>query len=120
MLYGSLEFDGGGHFGTFNTGDGSFSTIADNGLFKEMNIFTDGTTLYGLTSNAASTNSLYTIDPDTGTVTLDKAITGSNIPNYWSGASFAPAVPEPSTYALLCISLGMVGIARKKMGKREA
>jgi PEP-CTERM motif len=30
------------------------------------------------------------------------------------------AVPEPSTYALLCISLGVVGYARKKMGKSEA
>ncbi len=27
----------------------------------------------------------------------------------------ATAVPEPSTYALLCISLGVVGYARKKM-----
>ncbi len=32
--------------------------------------------------------------------------------------SFAPsAVPEPSTYALLCISLGVVGFARRKMVK---
>ena len=32
--------------------------------------------------------------------------------------SFGPAtVPEPSTYALLCISLGVVGYARKRMGK---
>ena len=30
----------------------------------------------------------------------------------------ASAVPEPSTYALLCISLGVVGYARKKMGKQ--
>jgi PEP-CTERM motif len=29
------------------------------------------------------------------------------------------AVPEPSTYALLCISLGVVGYARRKMVKRE-
>ena len=28
------------------------------------------------------------------------------------------AVPEPSTYALLCISLGVVGYARRKMGKQ--
>ena len=27
--------------------------------------------------------------------------------------------PEPSTYALLCISLGVVGFARKRLGKRE-
>jgi PEP-CTERM motif len=31
----------------------------------------------------------------------------------------ATAVPEPSTYALLCISLGVVGFARKKMQKHE-
>ena len=30
----------------------------------------------------------------------------------------ASAVPEPSTYALLCISLGVVGYARRKMGKQ--
>ena len=29
------------------------------------------------------------------------------------------AVPEPSTYALLCIGLGVIGYARKKMVKRE-
>ena len=29
------------------------------------------------------------------------------------------AVPEPSTYALLCISLGVVGFVRKKMMKAE-
>ena len=28
------------------------------------------------------------------------------------------AVPEPSTYALFCISLGVVGFARRKMGKQ--
>ncbi len=30
--------------------------------------------------------------------------------------SFGPAVvPEPSTYALLCISLGVVGLVRRKL-----
>ena len=37
-----------------------------------------------------------------------------------SNAVASTAVPEPSTYALLCISLGVVGFARKKMGKSEA
>jgi hypothetical protein len=123
VLYGSLESYGVGNFGTFNTDSGLFTSLATAPIYKEMNIFTDGATLYGLTSKASSTNSLYTIDPVTGAVTLDKAITGS-VPNYWSGASFASygsaAVPEPTTYALLCISLGVVGYARKKMGKREA
>ena len=31
----------------------------------------------------------------------------------------AAAVPEPSTYALFCIGLGVLGYARKKMGKSE-
>jgi hypothetical protein len=30
------------------------------------------------------------------------------------------AVPEPSTYALLCISLGVVGYARKRMNKAKS
>jgi PEP-CTERM motif len=31
--------------------------------------------------------------------------------------NYSNAVPEPSTYALLCLSLGVVGYARKKMNK---
>ena len=30
-----------------------------------------------------------------------------------------PAVPEPTTYALLCISLGVVGFARKRMNAKS-
>jgi PEP-CTERM motif len=43
--------------------------------------------------------------------------------NFLDAAAFGVGVgvvPEPSTYALLCISLGVVGFARKKMGKKEA
>lgn len=42
----------------------------------------------------------------------------SNDSNYVQLTSFAPAaVPEPTTYALLCISLGVVGFARKRMNR---
>ena len=34
------------------------------------------------------------------------------------GAPQADIVPEPSTYALLCISLGVIGYARKRMNKQ--
>ncbi len=34
-------------------------------------------------------------------------------------ASGGTAVPEPSTYALLCLSLGVVGFARRRMMKNE-
>ena len=43
--------------------------------------------------------------------------------NFLDAAAFGVGVgvvPEPSTYALLCISLGVVGFARKKMRKSEA
>ena len=35
-----------------------------------------------------------------------------------SGDLTVAATPEPSTYLLLCISLGAVGFVRKKMGKQ--
>jgi len=52
------------------------------------------------------------ITPDTYTWTLtnnDSVTLNINV----------STVPEPSTYALLCISLGVVGYARKKMVKGE-
>ena len=41
--------------------------------------------------------------------------------NYMMKLETGPAttVPEPSTYALLCISLGVMGYARKRMTKNE-
>jgi type VI secretion system secreted protein VgrG len=56
---------------------------------------------------------------------------GNGGPGYSGGLEFAPngdivpigpppsAVPEPSTYALLCISLGVVGYVRKRMNKAK-
>ena len=41
----------------------------------------------------------------------------ANLPLRLDGTS---AVPEPSTYALLCISLGVVGYARKRMNRTAA
>ena len=116
VLYGALYNSGAGGFGTFDTGSGLFTQTATNDLFQSMNLATDGTTLYGIYSDGSTTRNLYTIDPGSGETTFVNSITGSNLPDYWTGASFGPAaVPEPSTYALLCISLGVVGFARKKM-----
>jgi PEP-CTERM motif len=43
----------------------------------------------------------------------------SNDSNYVQLTSFAPAtVPEPTTYVLLTLALGVVGFARKRMGKQ--
>ena len=46
---------------------------------------------------------------------ITSSLTGSVTVSY----DYTPnSVPEPSTYALLCISLGVVGYARKRMGKQ--
>jgi Domain of unknown function (DUF4082)/PEP-CTERM motif len=46
--------------------------------------------------------------------------TTANGSAYYAPNFLLTTVPEPSTYALLCISLGVVGYARRKMGKGEA
>jgi hypothetical protein len=61
---------------------------------------------------------------------FDKLVFTSNIGDYafgWDtngtgnfGNPGTNAVPEPSTYALLCISLGVVGYARKRMNKAKS
>ncbi len=53
------------------------------------------------------------------------AVGGIAAGNFLDAAAFGVGVgvgvvPEPSTYALLCVFLGVVGFTRKKMGKREA
>ena len=49
---------------------------------------------------------------------LDKSSAGLYAVAVRPGELVASTVPEPSTYALLCISLGVVGYARRKMGKQ--
>jgi hypothetical protein len=39
--------------------------------------------------------------------------------NYDIKLAVAESVPEPSTYALLCLGLGVLGYARKRMNKKE-
>ena len=54
-----------------------------------------------------------------GFVGLESAGNAASSLNYYLAVGKTQAaVPEPSTYALLCISLGVVGFARKKMVKR--
>ena len=59
-----------------------------------------------------------------GTINFDSGVSLSNLT--WGSAiqtaefTAATAVPEPSTYALLCISLGVVGFARKKMVSKDS
>ncbi len=78
--------------------------------YATYELFSDGTTLYGVNVDDST---LVTIDPTNGAWSSLGTI-DTSLPFY--GVAYAPAVvPEPSTYALLCISLGVVGIARRKL-----
>lgn len=59
---------------------------------------------------------LLTQDPNGFAMTASVMPDGTTVARYDYGPNTS-AVPEPSTYALLCISLGVVGYARRKMGK---
>ena len=90
------------------------------------------TTINSLSSLTLASLGLDAPIPVSGTLTsttsiragyLDAVGPGFGVPTIqtsdFSGTG-TPVVPEPSTYALLCISLGVVGFARKKMRKGEA
>lgn len=68
------------------------------------NVVTPGSSLYSLNGGATFTSA-----------------SNTNYGVELIGTAYNPsAVPEPSTYALLCISLGVVGFARRKMKKGGA
>ena len=72
--------------------------------------YTSGSPLSGTATFGNKTFADIGITPGTYTWTVPNDSITLNINN-------ANAVPEPSTYALLCISLGVVGYAQKRMNK---
>ncbi len=78
-------------------------------------IYSDGTGLYTL---GTADHQLYSFDTGTGAYTdLGIQVADHTGPTPYTFTGAAVVVPEPSTYALLCVSLGVVGYARKRMGK---
>ena len=69
---------------------------------------------FGFSMYDASQNPVLTNDPNGFAMTVSVTPSGGTEAYYGPNTS---AVPEPSTYALLCISLGVVGYAKRKMGK---
>ncbi len=69
---------------------------------------------------SGATNNYYTVNEGfTALNTFHNNVTYSNNANSFPSLAISfgntTAVPEPSTYALLCISLGVVGFARRRM-----
>ena len=85
--------------------DAAFSNLVNTTILK-------GTQAGGL-FNTAGLKDLYI-------QTLITNVSASHkIANVTFDVTQSNAVPEPSTYALLCISLGVVGFARKKMKNQQ-
>ncbi len=103
-------------------------TMAANTAYSLLLYNASGSVALRRTQNLANgtTNDNYTVSD--GFVALDTF--RNNTPNYANNVgtgsyvtfdtSFGAttAVPEPSTYALLCISLGVVGYARRRMVRK--
>lgn len=95
------------------TASSTFQSIAANGIYANMVLANDGTTMYGLFGNGtAGQQRLYTIDVATGALTAGPLITGAGLGTYFHGAAI---IPEPSTYALGAIaSVTMAWLARRR------
>ena len=112
---------GTGPFRVFSLNSGSFNTYThgtpDGVAMALTNTEFDLSSSY--VSNTPYSNSLVLNNTDYSYLGLNPG-GGSYVYHMGPSETFTvnvSAVPEPSTYALLCISLGVVGFARKKMRK---
>ena len=95
---------------SFDFGALNFSLLGANKVSRSSNIvYADG-------ASADSPNEGFALQFNGTFNSLAFNYSGIGTPSV--GFTVATSVPEPSTYALLCISLGVVGFARKKMGRK--
>ena len=96
-----------------NITGGSTTTVYSDAFSTVLNT----TPLVGTQTGATyTTNGLQTLYVQTQITNVDAFTHRIQSVNF--DVTQSNAVPEPSTYALLCISLGVVGYARKKMNKK--
>jgi len=102
---------------------GSFSITPANTTFTASGVTLPQSFNYWVTLQAptGTYNWSTTLGPNALTFNgTSWTTTGPPAVAFQMGLTSSPAaVPEPSTYALLCISLGVVGYARRRMAKRE-
>lgn len=106
-----------GRFGTIGfTASTPFSQIGTtNDLYKYMDPVSDGTTLYGVYGDGTAGNQkLYSVNPSDGSLTFMTNISGSGLGIYFFGAGIVTGVPEPSTYALATIAMGVIACAARR------
>jgi hypothetical protein len=102
LLYASGNTFDGNFFGRMDTSTGLFTQIgAANNAFNGMALASNGTTLYGITSEGSSPG-IYSVDLATGVPTLLTSISGFGAEAGIVAAGMAASpVPEPATAVLL-------------------
>jgi PEP-CTERM motif len=116
-----------GFLGDFTLSDSGF-TFANGSQYLLTNAVPNNwfvsTTDYGINVSPVTKidpgiNGFYTssINQTADTIWASTTLDAQSV--YFSTA-ITPTVPEPSTYLLLCISLGAVGFVRKKLYKRAS
>lgn len=101
-------------YGSINLSTGNFLAISGSSdpLYQALRLAFDGTTLFGL---EAVTNTLYTVNPTTGAYSFLTNITGP--PDVIYTLAVPLAVPEPSTYALVGIAMGVMATVARRQRK---
>jgi hypothetical protein len=123
-LYLTGESGTDGVFGTIGyTASSAFTQIGGtSNVFINMVLASDGTNLFGIFGDGTAGNqTLYSIDPATGTPSHISAITGSGLGSHFYGAAFQPnsqPVPEPSMGVISLFGMACVGFARRIKAKR--
>lgn len=92
-------------FGSINVSTGAYTQLSViNSVYYNFRLASDGTNLYGLDYTS---NTIYQVDPTNGALSSPIIITGS-LPGQGFTTMGIATVPEPTTYALGLIALGIL------------
>jgi hypothetical protein len=119
-----LSGDAQSTFFSVNPANGNLTHIGTNLGSDVLSLVSDGTTLYGIDTNATDNPMIYTVDPVTGQATGIGHVTGLTAGVPENAVAFAPSpAPEPATLTLALVGLPLLGAAagyRRLRGRRRA